>query len=314
MSISCDFLACIVDTLPDHIAVIDHQGKIIYVNQSWIRFGRDNGYTTTIDWLGTNYIEACNLSAARGDSFAREASEGIGSVLNKERAWFDFEYDCDSPNERRWFLMRAIPFEVDGAWFVVISHSNITERKLAEESIMQLSRVDSLTGLANRRYFDEWFTKEWHRCIREQTPITLAIIDIDHFKLLNDSRGHRAGDDCLQAISNLLLSFTKRPNDISARYGGDEFLMVYGNASLDESLVQILKLMDIIRKLEIANPIAPKGPTVTVSVGLATSYPEMESNPQDLIRAADRLLYAAKEAGRDHVEFASLNGESLRYL
>ncbi|PVV21316.1 MAG: diguanylate cyclase [gamma proteobacterium symbiont of Ctena orbiculata] len=307
MSISTDFLTSILDTLTDHIAVIDLEGKILYVNQSWVFFGIENSFSASKNWIGTNYLEACSLAADRGDSLGGEAEEGILSVIDKTRDRFYYEYPCHSPQEQRWFQMRVTPFDLNSERYLVISHSIITERKLAEEQIVRLSRLDSLTGLANRRYFDEWFANEWNRCTREQAPISLAIIDIDHFKCLNDSHGHSAGDECLKAVSDVLRSFTKRPNDICARYGGDEFMLVYSNSNLDDSLVLILKLMDSIRKLEIPNPDAPSGPNVTVSVGLSNIYPEMESNRDDLIRSADHLLYTVKDTGRDSVEFETLN-------
>ncbi|MES9971252.1 MAG: diguanylate cyclase [Candidatus Thiodiazotropha sp.] len=307
MSISADFLTSVLDTLTDHIAVIDLEGRIHYVNQSWIQFGIENNVPPSKEWIGTNYLHTCTLAADRGDSLGGEAEEGISAVINRTKDRFYYEYPCHSPQEKRWFLMRVTPFDLNSERYIVISHSITTERKLAEEQVLQLSRLDSLTGMANRRYFDEWFIKEWRRCTREQTPISLAIIDIDHFKCLNDNSGHSAGDECLKAISDLLRSFTKRPNDICARYGGDEFVLVYSNSSLDDSLVLILKLMDSIRKLEIPNPSAPTGPNVTVSVGLSNIYPEMESNRDDLIRSADRQLYKVKNSGRDSIEFETLN-------
>ncbi|MCU7812532.1 MAG: sensor domain-containing diguanylate cyclase [Candidatus Thiodiazotropha sp. (ex Notomyrtea botanica)] len=306
MNISYDFLNSILDSITHHIAVIDHRGLILYVNQSWIQFGKENDYADSPNWVGRNYLEACDISSAMGDHFGIEASEGIRNVINREREDFYYEYPCDSPTEKRWFLMRIVPFELEGKRFYVISHSNITERKQAENKILELSRADSLTGLSNRRYFDEYFINEWNRCTRAQVPLTLAIIDIDYFKLFNDSYGHYTGDDCLKSISSVLQSYTKRPSDLCARYGGDEFMIIYGNTSLDESLVLILKLMDAIRKLEIPNPNAPTGPSVTVSIGLATAYPEMETNEEDLIRAADRLLYTAKNEGRDSIKFDNI--------
>jgi diguanylate cyclase (GGDEF)-like protein len=304
MPVTCDFLAATVNTLSDQIAVIDMSGEILFVNHSWRVFGRDNNLNQEIDWIGRNYLQVCEQSATSGDHFAEQTCAGLRNLLNRESSHFDIEYPCDSPSEKRWFLMRADAFEHDGERYIVIAHCNITERKLAEERIKHLSRHDDLTALANRRYFDEWFSKEWRRCSRTQAPLSLAIIDIDFFKQLNDSLGHHAGDDCLKAISELLRAFTRRPNDICARYGGDEFILVYSNTGLEEAVEQMSKLREAVETLNIPNPHTPTGPQVTLSIGLATAYPDKESEPTRIIRMADNLLYAAKKGGRNCFEAA----------
>lgn len=307
MSISRSFLNSLVDTLPDHIAVINTSGEILFVNRSWQVFGRDNDMVRDTDWTGWNYLDACDKAAAQGDKFGRHASDGLRRLIRHEIPQFTIEYPCDSPTETRWFLMRASSFEQDGEDYYVLSHSNITERKLAEERIKTLSRLDDLTSLANRRYLSEWLDKEWRRCSREQAPLCLAIIDIDYFKQLNDNLGHHAGDDCLKAISDLLLDFTRRPNDMSARYGGDEFVLVYSNTRLDEAITQLTKLRQAVQALDIPNPNTPTGPRVTLSIGLACANPDMKSDPEELIRMADKLLYAAKKGGRDCLEIENIS-------
>jgi diguanylate cyclase (GGDEF)-like protein len=305
MNATHEFLVALIDTLMEHIAVIDRQGKILYVNKSSCRFSQENNYTSPTQWVGKNYLEACEASTASGGGDpGKAAAEGIRRVINKEQVFYYLEYPCDSPTHRRWFLMRAVTFEVSGEVFVVISHSNITERKLAEEKVAQLSRIDSLTGLANRRYFDEWYSNQWARGVREQTPLTLALIDIDHFKLLNDTFGHATGDSCLKAISQELLSIARRPDDVCVRYGGDELMMAYGSTPLQESLELMRKLIQSVDELAIPNPGAPTGPIVTLSIGVAMIYPEKDMDPHLLVRRADGLLYKAKGGGRNRIEFA----------
>jgi diguanylate cyclase (GGDEF)-like protein len=199
--------------------------------------------------------------------------------------------------------MRVNSIVYNNSRILIIAHNNISERKAAEEQALQLSRTDSLTGLSNRRHFDDFYVNEWKRCIRLQAPITLALIDIDHFKHLNDSQGHNAGDKCLKEI---LKDFSMRPSDISARYGGDEFVVVYGNSTMEESLVLMLKLLDTFRKREIPNPNSPISNIVTISIGLVTTYPGIDSPHEELIKAADNLLFKAKDGGRDNIEFATI--------
>jgi diguanylate cyclase (GGDEF)-like protein/PAS domain S-box-containing protein len=298
-----DFLNLVLDTITDHIAIIDDQGIIIYVNKSWVEFGLSNGMNQKKQWLGLNYFDACGSQDNREGADARR---GIESVLNGRNTSFYHEYPCHSSTDKRWFLMRVNAIIYNKSRIVIIAHSNISERKTAEEQALHLSRTDSLTGLSNRRHFDDFFANEWKRCIRLQAPITLALIDIDYFKHLNDSQGHHAGDKCLEVISDILKEFTKRPSDICARYGGDEFVVVYGNSVMDESLVLILKIMDTIRKREILNPNSPINRIVTVSIGLVTTYPDIDSSTEALVKTADRLLFKAKDGGRDNIEFETI--------
>ena len=303
MSRNNSFHNSILDTITDHIAVLDKSGVIVYVNKSWIEFGLNNGLSIQKEWLGVNYIENCKINIDDGNTPLADIIQG---VLDNKRSDYYFEYPCHSDTEQRWFLMRVTRFFSENELFIIIAHSNITERKLAEEQVIRLSQNDSLTGLANRRYFDDFFDSEWKRCTRSEMPISLAMIDIDYFKLLNDFSGHRAGDKCLKEISVILKNYTKRPTDICSRYGGDEFMIVYGNTAQDESLVLMLKLMDEIRKLEIPNPNSPINNTISVSIGLVTTYPDVDSNIEELIQASDRLLYKAKEGGRNYIEFLSI--------
>ncbi|MES9851387.1 MAG: sensor domain-containing diguanylate cyclase [Candidatus Thiodiazotropha sp. L084R] len=303
MSQNNSFHNSILDTITDHIAVLDKSGVIVYVNKSWIEFGLNNGLSTQKEWLGVNYIENCKINIEDDTPLLAEV---IQDILENRRSNYYLEYPCHSDTEQRWFLMRVTRFFSENELFIIIEHTNITERKLAEEHVIRLSQIDSLTGLANRRYFDDFFDSEWKRCTRSEMPISLAMIDIDYFKLLNDFSGHRAGDKCLKEISDILKNYTKRPTDICSRYGGDEFMIVYGNTVQDESLVLMLKLMDEIKKLEIPNPNSPINNTISVSIGLVTTYPDVDSNIEELIQASDRLLYKAKEGGRNYIEFLSI--------
>ncbi|MCG7984261.1 MAG: diguanylate cyclase [Candidatus Thiodiazotropha lotti] len=298
-----DFLKLVLDTITDHIAVIDDQGTIVYVNKSWIDFGLSNGISLDAEWIGVNYFDACTPLEKSKEMSVRS---GIEDVITEKSRSFYHEYPCHSSTEKRWFQMRVHALEFNNSRIVIIDHSNITERKIAEDQALYLSRIDSLTGLSNRRHFDDFLSDEWKRCIRSQMPITLAMIDIDFFKHLNDSLGHHAGDESLETISEILKEFAKRPSDVCARYGGDEFVIVYGNSAMDESLVLMLKLMDTIRKKEIPNPDSPISSTITVSIGLATAYPGIDSTEEEIIKAADTLLYKAKDGGRDHIEFATI--------
>ena len=301
MENSREFLKLVLDSITEHIVVIDQSGNIQFVNESWSAFGNNNSCTVGDGWSGVNYIDECDKAAAMGDDFGANAGEGIRKVIAQDQSIFYFEYPCHSPNKKRWFMMRVTPFQVGDKNYFVISHQNITERKLAEEEVNSLARIDGLTGIPNRRTFDDLLNNEMKRCARLNQPICLAIVDLDHFKLLNDTYGHQAGDNCLVEIGKLMKLFANRPGDICARYGGEEFALVWSNIPLENSEALANKLLEKIAGLNIPNAKSPTESYLTTSIGLAEIIPDKSSKSGNLIAKADALLYKAKESGRNRV-------------
>jgi diguanylate cyclase (GGDEF)-like protein/PAS domain S-box-containing protein len=169
------------------------------------------------------------------------------------------------------------------------------------EKLRQVSVIDELTGVSNRRYFEQCLEEEWNRAIRNQFPISLMSMDIDFFKLYNDNYGHIEGDRCLQKIAQRLDSIFSRHGDLFARYGGEEFAVLLPNT--DEG---ILYLADRCRK-SIESMMIPHGFSkvsdfVTISIGMSTVIPEKGSKPTLIIESADKALYRAKEGGRNRFE------------
>lgn len=302
-----EFYKSIIDGITEHIVVIDQQGAIIYVNHAWTNFGRQNGHPDERGWQKINYLAICDASAVAGECFGGDAAQGIRQVMAGDRELFYLEYPCHSRTENRWFMMRVSPLALPGQNLHVISHQNITERKLAEIEATNLSRTDGLTGTANRRHFDEHLQSEWKRCERLQLPLSLIMLDIDHFKLFNDSYGHIAGDQCLQEIGQILQMFGKRPGDISARYGGEEFAVLLSNTPQNDVSQIARRLLEAIRNRNIPFTSSPGCPFVTVSMGVATIYPNKNLETSTLVAIADTSMYAAKNNGRNRIvaSFAS---------
>ncbi len=237
-----------------------------------------------------------------GDDFGTKSGNGIRSVINKVVPIFYFEYPCHSPDEMRWFIMRVTPLHLARKDYFVISHQNITERKLAEEEVRNLARIDGLTDIPNRRTFDKFLHNEYRRCTRLKKPICLAMVDLDHFKLLNDTYGHQSGDECLVRVGALLKEFVNRPGDICARYGGEEFALVWGDISLEQAKRLSNRLLKKTIALNIANSNSPTENQLTASIGLAVMFPSEGSGENELIGKAESMLYKAKESGRNRVE------------
>lgn len=169
------------------------------------------------------------------------------------------------------------------------------------ERMQHMSREDSLTQLANRRYFDEVLGREWLRCQRDGSALSLMFIDVDHFKPYNDHYGHQAGDHCLEKIADVLNSFTRRPGDLAARYGGEEFVIIYPQTGPEALEVMARQILQGVRDLEVPHAKSTVAPVVTASIGLATMIPEASRRPEDLIRAADHAVYQAKRKGRNQL-------------
>lgn len=296
-----DFIRSVLDTIVDHVVVINNKGHILFVNEAWRSFGKDNACLIGRSWDQVNYLEECDKAAAMGDDFGITAADGIRAVINGDEKKFFFEYPCHSPNEKRWFMMRVASFVLQGNQYYVISHQNITERKLAEEEVLNLSRIDGLTGIANRRFFNEFLENEWKRCLRLGLPIALAIIDLDYFKLLNDTYGHQAGDECLRQVGKVLKTFSRRPGDLCARYGGEEFAIIYAGVDQEQIRDIVITMLEEIRTLRIPNERSPICPVLTASVGLASIKPDKNNCMNELLETADKLLYLAKTKGRNQI-------------
>lgn len=170
--------------------------------------------------------------------------------------------------------------------------------KFQSDLLRQLVFLDGLTGVFNRRYFDQQVSTEWARSARNSTPLSLILLDVDYFKLFNDRYGHQAGDDALRVIAGALKSCLRRPADLVARYGGEEFACVLPETSYEDALVIARELERNVRQLGIPHESSPVDAVVSISVGLATKCGPVQGDVQGLIGLADNLLYEAKHSGR----------------
>lgn len=182
-----------------------------------------------------------------------------------------------------------------------LSQQQLQETNLA---LQQLMKSDGLTGLSNRRHFDEFLETEWLRGRRLRSELSLLLIDVDQFKLYNDHYGHVKGDDTLCAVAGALSEVRRRATDLAARYGGEEFALVLPETSLGGARLLAEKLRLAVEALAIPHQTLPEGSVVTVSVGVATLVPSDAYEPVELVERADRALYMAKNNGRNRVEVA----------
>jgi len=202
--------------------------------------------------------------------------------------------------------------------------TDVTERVRSEHRLLEKQRQlekskrtleglalkDGLTGLYNRRHLSEQLAREWNRARRDQLPLSLFMIDIDHFKRFNDTYGHLAGDQCIRLVADTVRRCFARGSDLVARYGGEEFVALAAGVERRQARERAELLREAIHELA-GERQGRAGPhPVTVSVGLATATPDERISAEDLLDAADRALYQAKRQGRDRVVHAA----SLRAL
>lgn len=182
----------------------------------------------------------------------------------------------------------------------------------ANKELQQLSATDGLTGLSNRRMFDELSAREWRRCERMKKSFALVMVDVDHFKLYNDNYGHQAGDECLKAVAAQMLRAAPRASDVVARYGGEEFVFVLGETDMDGAKWVANHVRQRIVELQMPHA-ATALKHVTISCGVASVFPDDNLSLETLLKTADFALYQAKEQGRNRVvgaEYGQVNANN----
>jgi diguanylate cyclase (GGDEF)-like protein/PAS domain S-box-containing protein len=300
-------LSQIVDGSPIPIFVIDAEHRVTHWNQACEKltgFNRRDMLGQTGAWKAF-YSEARPLmadlvvSGSKEDDIAEQHSKFNRSALISEAV----EAEGFFPNMGvggRWLYFTAAPLrnselKVTGA---IETLQDITDQRKARAVLEQLASRDGLTGIANRRCFDEKINIEWKRKSRDSQCMSLLMLDIDHFKTYNDTYGHQGGDHCLQRIAKALEQLLFRPSDTVARYGGEEFAVILPGSDVEGAKVVARRILERVAELAIPHS-GEKGGLVTLSIGIATSQSRTDTTLESLIASADKALYQAKESGRN---------------
>ncbi len=209
---------------------------------------------------------------------------------------------------RHYIVSSASLVTLDGTPGIVVQFKDITDRKVAEAALeeanialVRMAHLDSLTHLPNRRSFDENMSREWRRLAREGKQLAVILCDIDYFKQYNDSYGHQAGDHCLRQVASALGGDAKRAGDLVCRYGGEEFIFLLPNTSLEGALTVAERVRSEVEALAIAHCSSQVGSVVTLSLGVAACIPSIDICQDTLVKEADVALYQAKKNGRNCV-------------
>lgn len=278
------------DAVPDLVAILDSDHRVVRVNKAMSeRLG-----VTPEEAVGVHCYEAVHGLSAPPPFCPHARMLKTGEYVS---------VDLYEERLKGYFQVNVVPlYDEKGGLIgsVHIAH-DITERKQLTDLLERLSYQDGLTGIANRRKFDEAMQLEWRRAKRGQVSLSLIMVDIDFFKKFNDRYGHQAGDDCLKEIARTLQETIHRPGDVAARFGGEEFAVLLPQTSKEgaASVAEVIRTR--IEGLKITHLDSSVSPYITVSLGVATLVPNEQTQATDLISAADRALYRAKREGRNRV-------------
>lgn len=289
--------------MADALIAFDRDANIVFCNEQYRRLFP---LTADVRVPGVNLRKVLRIAYERGeqaDIQPDEVDDWIEGAVAGLRDESDREMHLA---DGRWLHSRVRTLS-DGTSLSVIS--DVSSIKRADEALAEVNKhlkllaaTDALTGLKNRRTFDEMLAKEFSRSSRHHHPLSVLMVDVDFFKSFNDTYGHQAGDDALRAVARALREVARRPADIVARYGGEEFALVLPDTDSDGATAVAEVLCDAVRNLHIPNG-RSSGGVVTVSVGVATaSRTNLLAAPEDLVRQSDAALYLAKGQGRDGVQ------------
>lgn len=287
-------LRTIVDSMAEGLMIIEASGRIQYANPACGRYLGCSPETLEQKTLGD--LLAPQVAQEYLDYFARCASEpefepqpGAREVVIRQ---------CDGA--LRAMDLTLAPMAMHETLFIGLLH-DITHHKQSETALQRAALLDPLTKIANRRHFDAFLDMEWQRAIRSGEPLSLVVIDVDHFKLYNDSFGHAAGDLALQQVAAVLQDHAPRATDLAARYGGEEFVLLFAETSSADAAALAEAIRAAVEALQLPHPRSATSGWITCSIGVATMIPTQLDHIEKLFVAADRAMYAAKEAGRNSV-------------
>lgn len=289
--------------------VLDAQCKVLIWNHACERL---TGVVAS-DVIGTSEHWRAFYSEPRpclADLIALQRTGEIDALYSEHADYDQAQYGLYAENwcvmpqvgTRLYLGMDAGPiYDEDGRLIAVVETlRDLTQQKEAQLALEELVTRDGLTGMANRRTFDQTIHTEWRRAIREARTLSLLMIDVDHFKHYNDTYGHQQGDECLKLVAHTMAAEIQRASDLVARYGGEEFAVILPGISIHGAAVVAERIRAAIEKLQLPHA-GTRARHVTASIGAATALATLISTPADLISIADAALYRAKKAGRNRI-------------
>jgi diguanylate cyclase (GGDEF)-like protein/PAS domain S-box-containing protein len=299
LAAATQFQQAVFDALPQHIAVLNREGAIVQTNLAWRNYAISQSDKELLDIEGGHYMTIlARMTGQEPEAMAR-IQDGIAAIHSGENTFFQTDAAFYAPVSKRWFMLRATPVH-DVAERIVISHDDVTDLKAAELASRTLANMDGLTGALSRRNFFELAELELTRSKRYQLPLMLLMLDLDHFKLVNDQFGHVAGDAVLRGFVQTVRGLL-RESDLIGRLGGEEFAVLLPNTTPGGGVALAQRIVERVR----TSTVAAEGKKIPYTVSVGVGYLTANLSLAELLGQADRALNRAKHGGRNRLEVKS---------
>jgi len=290
------FQQAVFDSLAAQIAILDRHGTVLQTNAAWRKNTICNGCAKSAACSGTSYLEVLNCMSGKDPQTVLAVTAGIAAVASGEVPDFQLQHPFFAPLDRRWFIMKATPVH-DAEKRIVVSHEDVSNLKEAELANSRLANTDALTGALSRRNFLDLAEQELTRSTRYELPLMVLMLDLDHFKLINDQHGHAAGDAVLRGFVQTVTGVL-RESDLIGRLGGEEFAVLLPNTTLEGGHALAQRILENVR----ASQVEVEGERLPYTVSIGASCLSIETSFSALLGLADAALYRAKNDGRDRLE------------
>lgn len=311
----------VIDAINSGLLVLDHQQRIV----NWNRWMERHSGKNAIDVIGLKLIDcfpeiaSTRLQQAIDFALSHRMAALISPALHQPIMKL-YQLPKDQKSDRRMQqLINVMPLQVAGETGCLLQIQDMTatvkrERRLRSHAnqLKASSYMDALTGIGNRRKFDETIHEEFHRAVRNHTPLSLIMIDIDYFKAYNDLYGHQNGDTCLTRVAKLLPEVLRQSGDAACRYGGEEFAVILPGTNEPGACLVAERLRLMVESQLIRHDSSKVAKHVTISLGVATFDKSDIEDSQTLIHAADMALYHAKSDGRNRTMCFSMETGQIR--
>lgn len=296
LAASTQFQQAVFDSLSAHIAVLDRHGTIVQTNAAWRNYGVDHGYAQAPGFIGVSYLDVLDCVSGDDADVHQAASSGIASVITGAASAFQLERPFFSPSDKRWFSMQVTAMR-DAEGRVVVCHEDVTRLKATELENYRLLNTDAMTGALSRNNFLHLAEQELARSVRYKLPLMLLMLDLDHFKSINDRHGHAVGDAVLQGLVQSLREVL-RESDLIGRMGGEEFAMLLPNTTLAGGRALAERIVSLVR----TSPVEVGGACIPYTVSLGGACLASEDAFVALLKGAEASLFRAMRAGGDRLD------------